>query len=245
MSDPQLPNEWELGSGLKENYEFVIDHSYFGTDAQYQDGKQLLLIWEGHDAADNSPAREQYSIGKGWSTPDFGRTITGMKNINKNSMYGKIVEWSIEEHKAGRPALLATLLQRGNPMKSDIWEGMKFYMREREIKFGKNLDPVNRVMPVEYLGIDEESTPGQSAVTPAPAAPAPAAPTPSKPASNGASVPGGTATTKILTRLAQKSLDFESFVSEALDIPEVVDNVELRNLVSDDSDSGFYATHQV
>lgn len=230
----ELPEGFQLGTGIKDDYNFIIDHSYFGTDATYMDGKRLLLIWEGRDADTDDPQREILSVGEGWTTPDLGRTMIHPKNltkVNNNSVYGKLMKWAVEDGDTIRAAAL-----KGNTaLQSDIWNGMKFHMGPTELKFGKNLDPITKTMPVEFLGVEGDAPKAAST-----SGAASTAPTPSTSASNGS----GSITEKLLTRLAANSPTFEDFVNEALDIPNVMSDTELRNRVSDESDAGFYATHK-
>lgn len=230
-----LPEGFELGSGLKDDYVFVVDHSYFGTDAAYMNGQQLLLIWEGHDEADNEPQTEKFSVGKGWVTEDLGRTMVNSKSmkINQTSIYGKILAWAIEEC----PELVKLVADRGGPYKSDVWNGCKFQMQATTLHFGKNIGDKDRVMPAEFLGVEAE----EGVVAPKAATP-PQRSTPTAPFTNGAA--GSTVTQKILARLAQSTDSFDAFINEALDIPDVMSDTALRTHVSDESEAGFYATHK-
>ncbi len=238
MGEPytgELPESFILGTGLKDDFTFIVDHSYFGTDAAYQDGQQLLLIWEGRDAEDDSPHTEKFSVGKGWATEDLGRTMVNPKSmkINNNSIYGRILKWAVENEKP----LVALMIERGGDARSSaIWNGLKFQMKVESMNYGKEIGVRERLMPAEFLGVEGE---------------APKAAAPSVASSQPTSSPVTTSTNgavsmaeKILARLASTSDSFETFVEGALELPEVMSDNALRARISDESESGFFATHR-
>jgi hypothetical protein len=171
MADVEIPEAWQLDSGLREDMVLTIHSCYFAPHAEYQEGKQLMIWLIGTDENDE-PAETRMSVGADWQSADGGVTITHptkrKQHINKNSIYGHFISYCFEI-----PELAKTLVSRGAPTDSRIWMGLILHLQNREITFGKNIDPQERLMPTEFMGLYTDQAP--ATVSPMAAQPAPAA----------------------------------------------------------------------
>ena len=92
-------DSWETGSGLMSNYEGTVTEAWFSTDADYQQGKQLLLFLK-MDTIDSEGAEgettERYSLGADWASYDGGESAEHpsgtARKINKQSQYGRLID---------------------------------------------------------------------------------------------------------------------------------------------------------
>lgn len=237
---------WELGSGLREDAVMTIDSAYFGTTADYMDGKVTLLTLVGHDE-NSDTMTEKLSVGGGWVSSDGGKTITHptKSRVDKNSMYGHWITFCKEI-----PELFATLVSRGNPNIAAIWDTLILHLRATEIKFGKSLDSRERLMPVEFLGIADHGTPTVAMRVPSLVQQPPqqipneqlqfaSVSTTMSPAEAIAAARAARTTTPTspllaqLTQLAQVSDNHTDFVTKAFQIDEVLSDEDLAMQVAD------------
>lgn len=134
-----------------------IHAAYFSVDADYQSGRQYLLFLIGTDE-NTEPVEIRMSVGADWASADGGVTITHptkrKQTINASCIYGHWIS-----HAQEIPELVNVLRGRGNPTNAKVWEGLILHLQESEIKFGRNIDPQMRLMPTEYFGLIEDSTP--------------------------------------------------------------------------------------
>lgn len=150
-----------------------IHAAYFATDADYQGGRQFLIHLIGTDE-NNEEATLKMSVGADWDSADGGVTITHptkkQQRINQSTIYGHFIS-----HAQEIPDLVAELQNRpGGPTNAKVWEGLILHLQEREIKFGRNIEPQQRLMPTEYFGLIQDAVPGT--VAPVPQAPVAMAP---------------------------------------------------------------------
>ncbi len=164
-----VPESWQLDSGLREDMVISIASAYFAPHADYQDGKVLMLWLLGTDENDEA-VEVRMSVGGDWTTDD-GNVITHptkrKQHINKNSIYGHWIAYSFEIPELGK-----LLVSRGDPTDARIWNDLILHLQLREIKFGRNIEPQERLMPTEFFGLtSDQSAPSvaQSALAPAPA----------------------------------------------------------------------------
>ena len=263
---------WELGSGLRSNYDLTINNAFFAPDAQYQDGATILLHIEGTDE-DGEEASEMYNVGKDWTSPDGGSTIIstkGSKTINRSSMYGRFIQ-AVFECDSKLPVLLE---QRGDATDAKVWLGLTFHMDEQEITFGRGLNPTYRNMPTRFLGgigqgsfnqpaaareTSNESQP-ESSERPATSQPgtsgvsaadrikaartaAQSAPLPVVEPPSTSEANGHVDSATALRSLAESSPDLASFIDSAVELPGVAEDEELLNLVLDPTENGFYSLY--
>ncbi|MGI0133461.1 MAG: hypothetical protein ACREBW_00685 [Candidatus Micrarchaeaceae archaeon] len=252
-------SDWETESGFRENYDLIVYHSYFATDAAYQDGQVILLHWEGVDAGDNEAVSERFAVGSGWNSNDGGISVfheSGNKNrrFNANSIYGRIINWA-----KTNPELMTLLAERGNERTAGVWQDLKFHIAPIELDFGKRMEARIRNMPTQYLGqVDDDGNVIGGSSEPATVAEPPALSRQEKAAKLRAEVAarqsaktertaeGATGAAPIiatLTNLAKQSDSHETFLIAALELEEVISDDELMSQVADDTPTGFYITH--
>lgn len=220
---------WETTRGLITDYDGTVTGARFKFDPRYQDGTVLLLEWDIATGLPDQPSvTERFSCGNGWTTTD-GATAQRSDNgdkFQKSSIYGHIIETA-----KGDANALAMLQQRGDPTNANIWVGTKWRFEEVELQFGKGSDgqPITstRVMPVEFLGTEDNPGAGQQAQpqgqgqNPAPAA-----------QSNGSGQ-----LYDQLRPIAEQAPDHKTFVSQALQLEGVQPIIDQ---VADDGDEGLY-----
>lgn len=178
----QVPEAWELDSGLRDDMVLSIHGAYFAPHAEYQEGKQLMLWLLGTDE-NNEPAELRMSIGSDWQSPDGGNTIVHptkkKQHINKSTIFGNWITFCFEI-----PALAKVLIERGGPTDSRIWVGLVIHLQLKTLHWGGDIKDQDRLMPTEFFGLTTDQQPGSvpgMAVAAPPAAPAPAAPAPPAP----------------------------------------------------------------
>lgn len=248
---PEMPAAFQLSSGLREDMVLSIATAYFAPDAGYQDGKVLMLWLIGPDE-DGEPADIRMSVGADWQTAD-GTVITHptkkRQQLNKNTIYGHFLQAAFEI-----PELAKVLIERSDalggkgPLDARIWQGLILHLVSKEIVFGKNIDPQERLMPTEYLGnVDDAPSPSPAPPTPT-AAPAPTpAPTTLSPAQQAidaaraakaqqaAAATNGSPLYNRAVDLARQSPDFPTFLAAALDDAEILSDDELAVQCADES----------
>ena len=141
----------QLGGGFRDDYILTIASAYFAPDAQYQDGTTFMLHLIGIDEQ-GEPVTEKFNVGKTseWATYDGGKTLKPIgkaTKINRTTMYGHLIDHAIQSG-AGD-----VLIARGDPSNSQCWIGLQFHMKAVSIQFGKKIEPQERNMPVEFLGV--------------------------------------------------------------------------------------------
>ena len=106
--------------------EVTIKNAYFGYDAGYQDGEQLLFILEGESPEADEPFTQFYSIGNGWDTKD-GKVVTGRESFVTNTNYARFFLAALDIDASAIKAL-------GDPADATIWKGQTFMMERRTYK---------------------------------------------------------------------------------------------------------------
>lgn len=180
----QIPEQWELDSGLRDDMVLQIHGAYFAPHAEYQEGKQLMIWLLGVDE-NNEPAELRMSIGSDWQTPDGGNTIIHptkrKQHINKSSIFGHFIAYCFDI-----PDLARELIARGGPTDARIWVGLIIHLQLKTLKWGGDIRDQDRLMPTEYMGLISNSpaaTLPVSQPTPPPTAPVSAPATAAPPAS--------------------------------------------------------------
>lgn len=244
MPDQQIPDVWQLDSGLREDMVIQIHSAYFAPHADYQDGKVLLLWLLGVDENDE-PVEIRNSVGGDWQTDDGNVIVHPTKrkqHINKNSIYGHWISHCFEI-----PELAKVLIDRAQtgigPTDARIWLDLVLHLQIREIKFGRNIDPQERLMPTEYLGLVQDlptSTPAPAPQVEAPsAAPAidPQAAIAAARAAKqqGAAVTNGSPLYMRAVELAKAAADFPTFLAQALADDDILADDELAERCADES----------
>lgn len=234
---PDMPDAFQLDSGLREDMILSIHSAYFAPHADYQDGKQLMLWLIGLD--ENEEAVDvRMSVGADWTTDD-GNVITHptkrQQRINKNSIYGHFLSYAFEI-----PELAKELIDRADklggigPRDARIWIDLIIQLQMKELTFGKTIAPVERLMPVSYLGLVDVSAP-TSPAPPAPSAPPTASPSDLVAAARAKSTPANGSPLYQKALSLAKDVDFPTFLALAFADPDILADDELAEQCADQS----------
>jgi len=209
--------DFELESGLPDDFDAVITKSWFGFKEEYQKGTVPLLLLD-LEGPEIEPLNVAFSIGADWKITDGGRRVEHpkKKRFVRTSMIGNLMDRVV--NKMGIP-----MWERGYPTEADIWTGLAFHWKREEITFGPGIleekgGKTSHLMPTDYLPdfqVGEGATP---AVEPA--------------------------LESKLAALAKAAENFNAFAKAALKVPGVGDNPRLINGILDESEKGFYAQHR-
>lgn len=243
MPEIVISDPWKLSSGLRDDMVASITDAYFAPDAEYQGGRVLLLHLIGIDETGEAFTLK-LSAGADWETADGGNTITHptkkQQRINSSTIYG---HWIANAQEI--PELVDELQRRpGGPLNAKVWEGLIIHLLLKEIRFGRNIDPQQRLMPAEYFGV-MESQPDPVAVqgvpfVPVTPAPPVAQPSPIDPqlllaqarAQAAAPTNGSSPLYNELVNLA-KTLDWPQYLATVLADPRVLADDELAQQAID------------
>src|SRR6516162_4240568 len=149
---PEMPPGFELDSGLREDMVLSIHSSYFAPNADYMDGRILLLYLIGTDESEN-PVEIRMSLGGAdWQTDD-GTTVSNparkKQHIMKTSIYGWWLAYAFEV-----PELAKVLVERANSLgeygsrDSRIWLDLILQLENRTLHWGGNIADQDKLMPV-------------------------------------------------------------------------------------------------
>jgi len=249
VSEKRAIFDAQFGSGLREEYDFNILKASFGYDLGYQNGQQLLLILEGFDEEEEE-AREILSMGSGWESTD-GITATHPHKAkpNNRSTFSRWCAYAADSIEAkGQDWLLDK-----DVLDSTIWNDTKWHLQEKEIvpaftPRGESQErPATiRRMPVEFLGfIKDDGKAGAEVIQPSENPPTEPPPQTLQPTVQPTlqSTPSNGSLESTLTALARSSADFGTFISAAMQLPNIQTDEQLASSVIDGSSSGYYATH--
>lgn len=212
-----MREDFELESGLPDDFDAVIARSWFGYKSEYQKGTVplLLLDLEGEEIESTNVA---FSIGADWKIVEGNRVEhpKGKKRFVMTSMIGRLIDRVVNQ-------IGIELWERGFPTEADIWQGLAFHWKREEFTFGPGIleekgGKTTHLMPTDFLPDYKIGEAAAPAVEP--------------------ELEGK------LAALAKASDDFNSFAKAALKVPGVGDSPKLINSVLDESDKGFYAQHK-
>lgn len=218
---PDNYGTWGTETGLLDDYDFVIEHAQFATDARYNDGATLLLQLEGTATTEDGETIEGHTVmvpcGSGWESRDGGATAVhpaGKTKFNRSSFLGKIVDRCIKDF-----GIADVLMPRGEPTQAKTWEGLAFHFQRETISFGSGVGDKEREMPSAFLGAD-----GQVKATTAAG-------------SNGGGAAANPAVIEAkIKALAKAAANYTAFVDAVIEqYPEVVDDDALMARVVDDA----------
>lgn len=243
-----MSSRWtqEGETGLLDDFDLTITNAFFAPDSRYNNGETTLLQWEGTtDNADVPETNVFFPTGKGWESPDGGKTLehdSGKEGkwFVKTSLIFRLFQRCTLPVADGGFGIADLLEERGDPLQAAVWIGMIFHMKREKIEF-QGLENVNEKMfPNKYLGI--------VGVASAPAAAAPAAAAPAAPAGEtnaaklarikaekAAAADGGGSSLKdqVMTVLNKHTV-WDDAQTEALDIPGVMEDDELIGVLMDE-----------
>jgi len=218
MTSKATREDFELESGLPDDFDAVIVRSWFGYKEEYQKGTVPLLLLD-LKGPEIEPVNVAFSIGADWKIVEGGKRVEhpkGKKRFVQTSMIGHLIDRVV--NKMG-----IEMWERGFPTEADIWTGLAFHWKREEITFGPGIleekgGKTTHLMPTDYLPDFKVGEAAVPVVEPA--------------------------LESKLAALAKASEDFNSFAKAALKVPGVGDNPKLINSILDESERGFYAQHK-
>ncbi|MBA7613840.1 hypothetical protein ES703_21097 [subsurface metagenome] len=208
--------DFELESGLPDDFDAMITRSWFGFKEEYQKGQVPLLLLD-LEGAEIEPQNVAFSIGADWKIVEGNRVEhpKGKKRFVATSMIGRLIDRVV--NKIG-----IELWERGFPTEADIWTGYAFHWMREEISYPGLLETkggkTTHLLPTDYLPDYKIGEAAAPAVEP--------------------ELEGK------LSALAKASEDYNAFAKAALKVSGVGDSPKLINSVLDESDKGFYAQHK-
>jgi hypothetical protein len=212
-----LKEDFELESGLPDDFDAQISSASFGFKPEYQDGKVPLLLLD-LEGKEIEPTTVAFSIGADWKITEGGHKVEhpkGKKRFVATSMIGRLIDRVVNQ--MGVP-----MWERGFPTEADIWPGLSFHWKREDIDFGKGIlaekgGKTTHLMPTDFLA---NYAGGETPATIAP------------------EMEGK------LAALAKAGPDYNSFIKAAVKVPGVGDNTKLLNSILDESAKGFYNTRK-
>lgn len=259
MSDPtqttdQVAAEYDPfkgETGLKDDYDGVVEDAWFATQDNYGDVVMLHLKVRVDDPArtDNGEEVEtRYPCGPEWATYDGGETVEhpkgAKKGFNNNTRYMKMIVAAMQI-----PELEAELRRRSRdsggmgPKRADIWKGIKCHwkietehlkFKDRETQEMIERD-VNTVVPTAFLGVGGET--GTSVPSGTSPAASPAATSAASPAATPDGIPPAIAMT--LRGLAKNAANHGEFADAAMEVDGVLSDPTIMQKIADE---GYFAS---
>jgi len=228
--------EWEgeVSTGLLDDADVTIENGYFGTDASYKSGEQLLWILEGESPDSDEPVRQFYSIGKGWETSDNGETVEGRDKFNDQSNYYRFFRAALE-----CDGVQEVVEDRENdPAVGALWNGLQFHMERQEIvPDNDNIKPWWVLLPVSFLGIAGEGKKGKGKSKKDKGKAKGKAKDKPKSADDADTKKAAKALRAKIRKLAQEADDHDEFLDAVHDqYPEVTEHEALYDKVLDEDD---------
>lgn len=227
MSVWDSPTE-ESVFGPETPFEGVVKEAKFYTDPRYRDGEVVLMGWTLETDSTDPDFEEfdvSYSCGNGWETNDNGKTAEHVNNkdkFNSQSAYGLVLQRVVgknPELKDEFKGLVDILAERGDPREAKIWEGLRFRfdVESREYNFQDGPRTVSRIMPVEFLGVEDD---GKKKA-------------PAKKKSGGGKKKAKSLRDQVV-EAAKNADDHEDFMAAAFAIEGVTDDDDLVDEISDE-----------
>jgi len=234
MTTEKEKSVWDLESGLPNDVDAFIANAKFGTRDEYMqqisegggEGTGLMFLFDLMDESGEVIGQQGYTVGSGWQASDDGKSISHptRKNVVISSRYGQLQHRVVKE-------LDVEMEKYGKPTDAASWNGLGFHWMLEEHETLKVVEGGGRerkqgLMPTVFVGVNDAIRGG--------AAPAKAAP-------EKATIDAGLE--KQLKELAQTN-GYKAFIMAAMKIEAVSKNDELMASIMDESDKGFFATHQ-
>lgn len=215
---PATREDFELESGLPDDFDAVIAKASFGFKDEYQKGTVPLLLLD-LEGPEVEPLNVAFSIGADWKIVDGGKRVEhpkGKKRFVRTAMIGRLIDRVVVQ-------MSVPLWERGYPFEAGIWTGLAFHWKREEIAYGSGIleergGKTNHLMPTDHLPdfiVDEAAAP---AVDPE--------------------------LESKLAALAKASGDFDAFAKQAVKVAGVGDNPKLLNAIIDGTERGFFAQHR-
>lgn len=248
-------DEFRPGTGLKDDYDGLVNDGYFGTP---QTGGERLMAFLKVSADDGDEVELRYSVGNGWTSYDGGKTVErsdgGERYFNNRTAWQQFISrcWTLEGCKEEMGRRSHELLDRRGPRDSRLLIGMRFHFNvetetmnlperdemgipkrdERGQQITQAVE-VSRVMPTAYLGTKDDAAPkppksrgGSKSTTTTATAEAPSSTSPTN---------GADPTLMAKMKVYAKTKPYDEWVDAVMGIEGVLDDGELVGKLSDES----------
>lgn len=255
MTDNEQPFDPFAGeSGLKDDYDGVIEDAWFGTNDKYGDTVLLHLALR---ADDGDEVENRYPCGPDWATYDGGATVEhpkgGAKMFNVNTRVMSLIKamMATEAESVLRERSKAGPVQNderkgdlpAGPKAASLYKGLRFHWNaHKEMKGYKDKETgewkdqeVTIVLPTAFLGVEDGSDAAggatgstSTAASPSASTPAPAAATPPPSNSNPVLIAA-------LKQVAKTAPDYNAFVDGAMEVEGVMADNDLMGKVADEA----------
>jgi len=215
-------NSFQTGTGLVDEYTLNIKDAVFAYDSRVQDGEVPILQLHGvNSETGNADDSIWLKVGKNWEIVDGGKSInhigTGKAMVNRQSQYGKWLDAFLAAEGANE-----LIEMRGmDAFVAESWVGLALHV-ERVVKRiqinGTDVDMTEWIIH-EISGANIPDNTPATVIVPDDVAPA-------------------------LASIAKASTSFEAFIDAAYETVATLVDSDYESHVTDDSATGFYATHK-
>ena len=218
----------QVGGGGYDDFVFTVTDAYFGPSPAFTEktGQEAIFChWLGTTDMEDVPTLDDdgfhpsYTLGADWEVTNDGKSVkylgTGKERLGK--WYGRVLD-EILEFTQDVPQGQHPFDGDNHPRDAVHWIGTRWRMKNKEYEWGGDFGKSEKLVPVEYLGRVDVSSPGATATATANAA---------APANDGLR-------DQVLT-LAKGASDYKTFQSAALAVPGVSSNPSLLAEIIDEN----------
>jgi hypothetical protein len=146
-----MENDWELESGLADNFISPILDFKFGYREAYSAAAQhdvalAILTLENPDP-EKPPLEEVYTMGGGWKVIQGGEAVEherGRTRFTETSKYGQFIKQIVE-------VLGIDMRGRGSPREAKVWRDLPYVFRWMRIKDDPESIKPGRLFPTEIV----------------------------------------------------------------------------------------------
>jgi hypothetical protein len=215
----------------------IIDFA-FGHNPQIGGGLPLVANIKFRILEDGTEAEQSFSTGDLWEATGKGAGAqknggAGKQKFSSQSNLGRLIDSiPVDCH--------PTLRARGQLNEASTWIGLRFHTTTQKVTStnpttGEKKDR-DAIVFSAFHGVGDDTS-GAATSTPAPAGNG------TEQAAEAQNAPVlDDALTKKLAALAKASKDHDTFMANALELPEVEDNMPAINAIVDSTDTSLYAT---
>lgn len=227
--------KWE--TGLPDDFNLEIAKAYFQFNSKLVGNTgepRLALHLEGkaEGGSYDTPVQLEeetallFTVGDKWMSIDGGQKVVHeggpQKTFNQNSAIAQLIDSAVQ---AGVP-----LQDRGEPEEAKIWLGLKLHFGRKERKWkDRSSGEEKTTSALTVTGFAGEGTKASATAKPASSAKAPAG----DDVTTISDLVGG-AILKRLQKVAASAEDYDTFATEATELPKVKDSDEAQDIILDD-----------
>lgn len=167
---------WKTTSGLIDDFDIIIQQSWYGHNPKFDNGKATLLHLRGPASINGEVVSEEetllFGTGKEWKVTDGGTTAThpsGKTQFNDQTSIGRLIN-SIAE--VADDEVMEELVNRGDPTNAEVFLGLKLHLERKPFTY-KDQNDGNKEKVYEVLlataveGFDDEVEATPAKKTPA------------------------------------------------------------------------------